>query len=214
VDGYRRDLKQFAEFLDGYYAATDWTWAAMDRVAIRSFLGELEARGLRRTSIRRKLSAIRAFYAFLHRTERISANPARLVRAPARERTLPGFLTEDGAAALLDGIAARAGAGGEAIELRRWALLELLYSSGLRLAEVQGLDRSAIDLRGGQVRVTGKGGIQRIVPVGRRAARAVRAYLALRAEVESDALFLSNRGSRLSRRQIQRDVTRALEGVS
>jgi len=214
VDGYRRDLAQFVEFLDGYYASEDWGWATLDRVAIRSFLGALEGRGLRRASIRRKLAAIRAFYAFLHRTDRILANPARLVRAPKRERTLPGFLTEEGAATLLDGIAERAEGGGGAIELRRWALLELLYSSGLRLAEIQRLDRNAIDLREGQVRVTGKGDVERIVPVGRRAATAVRAYLEVRPEAETDALFLSARGSRLSRRQIQRDVSRVLEGVA
>lgn len=214
VDGYRRDLDQFAEFLDGYHASRDWRWAALDRVAIRSFLGALEGRGLRRASIQRKLAAIRAFYAFLHRTDRIVANPARLVRAPRRERPLPGFLTEEAAATLLDGIAECAEAGGTAIELRRWALLELLYSCGIRLAEVHGLDRNTVDLMAGQVRVTGKGGVERIVPLGRPASTAVRAYLETRPEVETDALFLSSRGSRLSRRQIQRDVTRVLGSVA
>lgn len=214
VDGYRRDLDQFAEFLDGYHASRDWRWAALDRVAIRSFLGALEGRGLRRASIQRKLAAIRAFYAFLHRTDRIVANPARLVRAPRRERPLPGFLTEEAAATLFDGIAECAEAGGTAIELRRWALLELLYSCGIRLAEVHGLDRNTVDLMAGQVRVTGKGGVERIVPLGRPASTAVRAYLETRPEVETDALFLSSRGSRLSRRQIQRDVTRVLGSVA
>jgi integrase/recombinase XerC len=98
--------------------------------------------------------------------------------------------------------------------MRRRALLELLYSSGLRLAEIQGLDRPDIDLETGQVRVLGKGNAERIVPVGRRACHAVSAYLIRRPDTATEALFLSSRGTRLSRRQIQRDVTGALKTVA
>jgi integrase/recombinase XerC len=103
---------------------------------------------------------------------------------------------------------------GGVLPMRRRALLELLYSSGLRLAEIQGLDRPDIDLETGQVRVLGKGNAERIVPVGRRACHAVSAYLIRRPDTATEALFLSSRGTRLSRRQIQRDVTGALKTVA
>lgn len=213
IDGYRRDLAQFATFLDAYHGG-GWTWDGLDRLTIRSFLGELESRGLARSSVQRKLAAVRAFYAFLHRTGRVDANPARLVRAPRRERPLPGFLTEDSAEALFDAVGALAAAEGSVLALRRRALLELFYSCGLRLAEAQGLDRSALDLSGGQARVLGKGGVERVVPVGRRAQSALRDYLRVRPPADSDAVFVSSRGERLSRRQIQRDVTRMLDAVA
>jgi integrase/recombinase XerC len=213
IDGYRRDLAQFTTFLDEYRGGS-WDWGDVDRVSIRSFLGALESRGLKRSSIQRKLAAVRAYFAFLHRTDRLPANPARLVRSPRRDRTLPGFLTEDGAAALFDSIGDAAREDGGFLPMRRWALLELLYSCGLRLAEIQTLDRAALDLRGGQVRVHGKGGVERVVPVGSRAGSALAAYLEVRPAVDSDAVFVSARATRLSRRQIQRDVTGALDTVA
>ena len=213
VSGYRRDLDQFAAFLDEYLATT-WSWADVDRLAIRAFLGSLETRGLKRSSIQRKLAAVRAFFAFLHRTDRLATNPASSVRSPRRDRTLPGFLTEESASALFEAIAPVAGEDAGFLPLRRRALLELLYSCGLRLAEVQTLDRLALDLGSGQVRVVGKGGVERVVPVGRRAGQALEAYLKMRPDTETDAVFVSTRGSRLSRRQIQRDVTGALETVA
>ena len=81
IDGYRRDLRQLAEFLDAYHGGDGWSWDGLDRLTIRSFLGWLESRGLARSSVQRKLAAVRAFYAFLHRTGRVDANPAKLVRA-------------------------------------------------------------------------------------------------------------------------------------
>jgi len=214
IDGYRRDLAQFAMFLDEYHGGAGWSWDGLDRLTIRSFLGALESRGFARSSVQRKLAAIRAFYAFLHRTGRVDANPARLVRAPRRERPLPGFLTEDSAETLFEAVAASALEDGGFLALRRRALLELLYSCGFRLAEVQGLDRAAIDMTGGQARVVGKGSVERVVPVGSRALSALRDYLRVRPAGDSDAVFVSSRGSRLSRRQIQRDVTGTLDAVA
>ncbi|MDH3734491.1 MAG: tyrosine recombinase XerC [Gemmatimonadota bacterium] len=214
TDGYRRDLLQFAAFLDAYNGATDWDWSHVDRASIRAFMGSLESRGLKRSSIQRKLAAIRAFFTFLNRVGRLDANPAGLVKSPRRDRTLPGFLTEDGAAVLLDSIGDAARVDGAFLPLRRWALLELLYSCGLRLAEVQGLDRASLDGAARQLRVVGKGNKERIVPVGGRARAAISEYLRTRPDVSTEALFVSNRGSRLSRRQIQRDVTGALASVA
>lgn len=221
VAAYRRDLCQFERFQNDYLGRVDWSWVDVDRLAIRSFLGWLEQRGLRRSTIQRKLSALRAFYAFLHRMEAVETNPAKLVRAPRRERRLPGYLTRDRSDSLFDLLAAEARAQGSLLALRRWALLEIIYSCGLRLAEAQGLDVADVDLHGRSARVLGKGEKERIVPLGARAAEAITAYMAIRSDLASAGgsvrseraeapLFLSLRGRRLSRRQIQRTVTDAL----
>lgn len=214
VSAYRRDLDQFEAFVSAYEGTRDWDWADVHRVSIRSFMGDLELRGLKRSSIARKLAAVRAFFAFLQRTDRVEASPARLVRTPRRGRTLPSFLSEEDARDLLDAAGETARRDGSAVALRRWALLELLYSCGLRLAEVHGLDVTAVDRRAGQVRALGKGGKERVVPLGRPAAEALGAYFGKRGEGASRAAFLSVRGTRLSRRQIQRDVTAQLARVA
>ena len=214
VAAYRRDLAQFDAFMSAYEGTNDWSWADVHRVSIRSFMGELQLRGLKRSSISRKLAAVRAFYAFLQRTDRLEVSPARLVRTPRRERPLPSFLSEDQARDLLDDAGERARRDGSRLALRRWALLEVLYSSGLRLAEAHALDATAVDLGTGQLRVSGKGGKQRVVPLGRRAADALRRYLAPRPAADAGPVFRSVRGTRLSRRQIQRDVTAQLALVA
>ncbi len=214
VAAYERDLTQLEGFLTTHLGTSGWGWEAVQRTDIRAFLGALEGRGLARSSVQRKLAAVRALYAFLHRTDRVEANPARLVRAPRRERSLPGFVSEERTAELLDGIGARAREANDVLGLRRWAMIELLYSCGLRLAELRGLDRDRVDIRGRQLRVLGKGGKERVVPVGRRALEALQSYLATRGSDGVRALFTSTRGGRLSRRQIQRDMTRLLEGAA
>jgi integrase/recombinase XerC len=225
VSGYRRDLRLFVEFVDGYLGSRSWDWNAIDRQAVRAFLGELDRRGLARSTMSRKLSAVRALFRFLHRTGEVEASPARLVRSPRRERTLPGYLSADQTAELFDLLRERAVRDGGFLALRNRALIELLYSCGLRLAEIQQLDLQDVDLAGGQVRVLGKGRKERIVPVGRAAADALRAYLPARSEraTAGDAgdgkmprlpVFVSTRGGRLSRRQIQRAVTGTLDAVA
>ena len=222
VSAYRRDLGQFETFMNEHRGRDDWGWADVDRVDIRSFMGALELGGrtrrpkrrLKRSSIARKLAAVRAFFAFLQRTDRVESSPALLIRTPRTDRTLPSFLSEEDARELLDSAGEAARRDGSAVALRRWALLELLYSCGLRLAEVHGLDVTAVDRRTGQVRALGKGGKERVVPLGRRASEALGAYFGERGESASRAAFLSVRGTRLSRRQIQRDVTAQLARVA
>lgn len=183
VEAYGRDLEQFSDFLDGWLGSDDWSWTDVDRLAVRSYLGELDGRGLKRSTMGRKLSAVRVFFRFLHRTERVEANPARHVRTPPAERTLPGYLSAEQADDLFELLRRRADADGGFLALRDRALVEVIYSCGLRLAEVRGLDLPDVDLASGQVRVTGKGDRERIVPLGRQARAAVRAYLPARAKL-------------------------------
>lgn len=236
VAAYRRDLSELVAFLRGYLGASSWSWGSVDRLAIRSFLGSLQERGLKRATIARKLSSTRAFFRFLHRTDEISHNPARLVRSPKRGRTLPGYLSQVQADDLFVVLKSRADHQAGFLAARDRALIELIYSAGLRLAEVEQLDLQGVDLRGRQVRVMGKGRKERIVPFGAPASEAIRAYLPERRRQvearqrreakEAEAagvrpppaieapLFVSRHGRRLSRRQIQRRVGRLLEDVA
>ncbi len=210
---YRRDLQDFGSFLVGHMESADWDWSDVDRLDMRSWLGELEGRGLKRSTVARKLSAVRAFYRFLHRTDVVSHNPARLIRTPRKGQELPGYLTRGQAEVLFELLESYA-TGDRPLAVRDRAMIEVIYSCGLRLAEIQGLDDADLDLDRGLVKVLGKGSKERIVPVGERAREAVSAYLAKRHEVssrelapgEGRPLFVSRRGTRISRRQIQRSV--------
>jgi integrase/recombinase XerC len=170
-------------------------------------------------SIARKLSAVRTFFRFLHLEELVESNPARTVRAPKRDRTLPAFLTRDQIDALFTAAEGRALDGGF-LGVRNHAIVELFYSSGLRLSELQGLNSSDLDLVSERVRVMGKGRKERIVPLGGAAVRALRRYEPRRDEVISGttgadrrAFFLSQGGKRLSSRQIQKIVTKFLDRI-
>jgi integrase/recombinase XerC len=220
VAAYRRDLEEFAEFLGRYYGEAGWTWGGVDRLAFRSYLGHLARKGLARRSIARKLSAVRSFFRFLHREELIEANPARSVRAPKLERHLPGWLTRaqmDNLFTLAENRAAEGGFRGT----RDLAILETFYATGMRVSELQRLNLQDVDLVGDEVKVRGKGRKERIVPLGRAAARALRQYELRRAEIlarcrhgDRQALFISERGRRLSVRQIQAIVRRFLDQVA
>jgi len=221
VEAYALDLREFADFLDRYYGDPEWSWAGIDRLAIRSWMGDLAGRrGLARSTVARKLSAVRSFYRFLHVEERVSANPARAVRTPKRDRYLPGFLTREQMDEVFADAEVRAEGGGFHA-LRNLAVVELFYATGLRLSELQSLDVPALDLVSDRVRVLGKGRKERIVPVGRSATRALRGYyeareavLAGAARPDRRAVFISQTGRRLSVRQIQNIVGQFLKGIA
>lgn len=209
VAAYRRDLDQFECFTGGWLGAENWEWKTVDRLAIRAWLGELDARSQAPATIARKLSTVRVFFGFLHRTGQLADNPARYIGARAPRRKLPAFLSRDQIDELFDTMPAD-----QPTSLRDRAILELLYSSGLRLAELHGLDTTDVDLDAGTVRVIGKGRKERITPVGRKAVAAIRHYLeadrAAGTAHTGQCLFTSRTGGRLSRRQIQRIVGRWL----
>jgi integrase/recombinase XerC len=217
VAAYRRDLTELAAFLDRYFDGSEWTWPGVDRLALRAFLGELSRRGRARRTLARKLSAVRSFFRFLHREEYIDANPARAVRAPKLDRPLPAWLTRGEVESLFAAASNRAAEGNFAAT-RDLAMLELFYSTGMRLSELQGIDMADLDLVGDQVKVRGKGRKERILPLGRAATTALRRYELRRAQQlrsggDRNAVFLSARGSRISVRQIQNRVRRLLEAA-
>ncbi|HUH11813.1 MAG TPA: tyrosine recombinase [Longimicrobiales bacterium] len=218
VSAYRRDLAQFCAYLAGRHP-DGWRWTEVDRLALRGWLGHMGAQGLARRTIARKLSAVRSFFRYLHREDLIEANPARAVRSPKLERTLPGWLGRGELDRLFDLAEARAAEGGFRA-VRDLAIVETLYATGIRLSELRGLDMAMVDLLGDQVKVLGKGSKERIVPLGRSATTALRRYELRRAEVvaksggDREALFLSERGKRLSARQLQNVVAALLEAAA
>jgi integrase/recombinase XerC len=210
VAAYARDLTELGRFLGKYYGSSDWSWQGIDRLAIRAFLGHLARRGLSKRSSARALSAVRSFYRFLHRTELVDANPARAVGTPKLERYLPSYLDRTQVDALFTAAETRATSGNVG-DVRNLAILELFYSTGMRLSELRGINRGDLDLVSQQVKVRGKGRKERIVPVGDHASRALRNYevkrdelaRALGAAADRSAYFLSARGRRMSVRAIQ-----------
>ncbi len=217
VKAYRRDLEAFTEFLDRHTGG-DWDFGRVDRLGVRGFLGEMQRRGLSKRSMARALSAVRSLYRFLQAHHGLEHSPVRAAKAPRPERHLPGYLDRDRTDALFAGAEGRA-AGGDSRAVRDLAILELFYSSGLRLSELTGLNLLDLDLLSDQVKVRGKGRKERLVPLGSRASRALRHYLELRETdaarpgADRRAVFLGRRGRRLTPRTVQRIVHRALDTV-
>ena len=215
VEAYTRDVRDFAAFCDRYYGGR-WSFEAVDRLAIRGWLGSMDERGLARRSVARALSALRTFYRFLGATHGVTVNPARAARTPKLERRLPSYL-DRAETEMLFAAAERGAAAGEFKAVRDWAMLELFYATGMRLAELAGLSEGDVDLVSDQVKVRGKGKKERLLPVGGHAARALRQYLRRREELvvqgtgERRALFLNARGGRLSRRGVQLAVRGLLD---
>lgn len=216
VTAYRGDLEAFASFCDRHYS--EWTWSSVDRAGLRGFLGELQRRGLSKRSAGRALSAVRSFYRWLQLNYDVPAGVPRAARVPRIDKRLPTHLDRPTMDSLFAWAEQRAG-GGDFIALRDLAMLELFYSTGMRLSELAGLDLGALDLLSDQVKVRGKGRKERILPVGSRAVQALRNYLRLRERVPRDraedraAVFVSVRGRRLSSRAVQRQMHRLFDAV-
>jgi len=194
---YATDLTEFTRFLaDEKIGGV----AEADTRAVRAYLARLHQRRLSKATIARKLAAVRSCFRFMARRGVLAVNPARQVRSPRLGRRLPSFLPKDEATQLLD-----AGPAAGAAGLRDRALVELLYASGLRVAECCGLDVDDLDEGRRTVRVLGKGDKERVVPVGETALEALAAYLAMRGRARG-ALFRNARGGRLTTRSALRIV--------
>ncbi len=202
VSAYRRELTAFARWCTRS-AVADWT--RIDGAQVRSFAARSHAGGLKPRSVQRRLSALRTFFAFLLREGLVRHNPALDIRAPKAGRRLPHALDVDQMARLL----AMPATG--ALGQRDLAMMELLYSSGLRLAELVGLNIADLDLTDRTVRVLGKGSKTRIMPVGRQAVSALQGWLRQRAPLAAageSAVFITQRGQRIGARAVQLVVAR------
>ena len=216
---YRQDLANLETFL-GAQLGSSWSWDQVDRLVLRGFLGYLTRNGLARRSSARALSAVRTLFKFLHREDVIETNPARAVSTPKLDKYLPAWLERRQVDVLFDMAEVRAREG-EFADVRNLAILELFYSTGMRLSELRGVNRGDLDLVAQQVKVRGKGRKERIIPVGNKASLALRNYESKRDELvrrlgpkaDKSAWFLGPRGRRLSVRGIQDIVTRFLDKI-
>jgi len=219
VKAYERDLTAFAAFCQTYYGGP-WSWAGVDRLAVRGFLAAEQRRGLAKRSVARALSALRTFYRFLNATRGLEVNPARAARTPKLEKTLPTWLDKAEMEMLFADAEARATAGGFR-ELRDLAMLELFYSTGMRLSELAGLNDPDVDLVSDQVKVRGKGKKERLVPVGSHATSALRKYLQMRDTIATQRagggnrpMFVNMRGKRITPRGVQLAMKRLFDTLS
>jgi integrase/recombinase XerC len=211
IRAYESDVGQYLAWTAAQRGSTvrALTPGDLDPGSVRSHLAELGRHGDARSSMGRKLSALRTFLRYLRREGHVEDDPAALASAPRREQTLPVHLTEQEMLRLLETPDA-----GTALGRRDRAILELFYASGLRLSELVGLDLENVDLSARIVRVMGKGGKERMVPFNQAAERALRTWLKDRAALrmasrtKDDPVFVNYRGTRLTGRSVHRLVRR------
>jgi len=234
VRGYGADLERFVHFLARDFlgrSAESLAPADVDRLAVRSFVAALARSGLARTSQGRALSAVKGLFRYAVREGVLTASPARGVRTPKAPKILPRHLRPGEIESLIEaaGDPAAAGPASEALRHRDRAILELLYATGLRVGELVSLDWPDLDLSARVLRTLGKGGKERMVPFGREAEAALRAWLARWNEVreegseatssgaaapDDEPVFLNHRGGRLTDRSVRRLVDRAVAGAA
>jgi integrase/recombinase XerC len=212
VRAYRNDLQEFAAIVTGAgpdkgkreQAAAELDPRRIDTLAIRGYLATLYQRN-RKSTIARKLSAVRTFFRFLIRQGIIEVSPAEAVQTPKQEKKIPSYLTVDDMFRLLDAIPAQT-----VYDRRNRAIFETLYASGVRVSELAGLDTGHVDLDGKTIKVAGKGNKERVAPIGEKAARAIRAYRERLyketgiAPDQAGALFLNKNKTRLTARSMAR----------
>ncbi len=205
---YRSDLAQFRDFIAKERGENNEI-ATVDHLFIRRWLARLHKEH-KKSSIGRKLAAVRSFFKYLLRTGIIPKNPAELVSTPKKEKRLPFHLNIDEVTALVE-----APRDPDTLSLRDRAIMETLYSCGIRVSELTELNVSGVDLEEGLVRVMGKGGKERIIPVGSYAAEAITDYLAARGAISGDApLILNSRGGRLTRRSVGRIIDKYIVRIA
>jgi integrase/recombinase XerC len=212
VKAYVRDLERFHAWVLTLAEAEEVDLAAIDRNTIRAYMGVLAEQGLTRRSISRTTTSIRMFFKFAVRRTIVSIDPTVNLKSMKIEKRLPSFVEEDAVEAMLrlPDISTLDGA-------RDAAILELFYSTGIRLSELVSLDRRDLPAGSGTIRVLGKRRKERVLPVGGPAMKAVQRYLAMRdvqRTGDSPAVFINNRGTRLSGRSVYSIVHRYLRAVS
>ncbi|NIP37785.1 MAG: tyrosine recombinase XerC [Candidatus Dadabacteria bacterium] len=205
---YGKDLAEFAEFLQSKNLACDLN--DIDDSHVRIFMGLLNTKNSKST-IERKLASLRAFFEYLQRDKIIKANPAKLIPAPKKEKKLPVFLSVDEMFRLIDQGIYKGVKG-----LRDKAILELMYSSGIRVGELVNLKFDNLNLEKNELKLLGKGNKERIVPVGKKAIESLLEYLQKREILKpgTDYIFINNRGTKISERSIGRIVKKFAEAAS
>ena len=202
IDGYRRDLSQLRDYLrERRIRLKD-----VDNVAIRGFLASLFEKGEKRSTIARKLAAVRSFFRFCIRKNWLEDNPAKVVATPKQEESVPSFLSEEEMARFLDMPGSK-----KILDVRDKAILEFLYATGVRVSELVGMNLNDIGFSERIIRVRGKGKKERLIPFGMTAENFLKTYLRRRLEIhggkiDSEACFLNYRGDRLSARSVERIV--------
>ncbi len=202
IAGYERDLLQVAAYLK----EREVRWDKAGNVVLRGFLAELHEKKRKKTTIGRKLAALRSFYDFCLRKKYVTENPAKVLARPRQEKRVPSFLSEDETTMLLD-----MPKGNEPLERRDRAILELFYATGIRVSELVGIETADLHFGERLVRVRGKGKKERIVPFGHKALEAMEDYRRARPVLAEggdggEAFFLNYRGGRLTTRSVQRMV--------
>lgn len=211
---YQTDLTQALTFLVTICPMSDPALAHMVTTqTLRAWLADLLGRGLSRSTVNRKASAMRAFTKWAHRRGYLPTDPGAFVHVPSADQKLPDVVDQNSAVVLLNWAAQQASEDSP-VELRNWAMLEMLYSTGIRVSELVGLNVGSIHASAGTVRVLGKGNKERVVPVGDFAMRAVERYIAfgrgaLEGTASGSALFLGVRGGRVDARVVRQVVHQA-----
>ncbi len=206
ISSYKRDLTQLAAYLE----EKDILLRRLDNVQIRGFMGQLHERRLRKSTLARKLAAVRSFLQFCVKKKWLAENPARVVATPKQEKLVPSFLSEEEMARFLEVPASH-----RPLDLRDKAVLELFYATGIRLSELVGINVEDISLRERLVRVRGKGKKERLVPFGRAAGDSLKSYLGVRPaflkyKIGEPAVFLNYQGERITARSVERIVDKCI----
>ena len=198
---YKLDLQDFNKFLAGT------ALEKVDYLALRKYLAVLKEKGLGSRSVGRRLSALRSFFRFLSREGHIKTNPMLMLSSPKLDKHLPSFMTEEEVSKLIESAFAKNEK--DLLGLRDRAVLEVFYSSGLRISELAGLNLEDVDFIGGIVKIRGKGKKERIAPIGEAALTTIRKYLERRKK-QVDAVFLNKNSRRITTRGIRDIVVKYL----
>lgn len=196
---YKIDLEEFFDFLKGI------SFKDIDYPVLRRYVAHIRARNLKPRSVARKLSCLRSFFKYLHREGIVDKNPAKLLMTPKLDKKLPNFLSEEETLTLIESTDTD-----KSSELRDRAIFETLYSTGIRVSELVGLNEHSVDSIGNVIRVMGKGRKERIVPIGEKAIEALMAYAQVRSK-KSGALFLNKTGGRLTTRSIRNIINKYIQ---
>ena len=202
IASYKRDLLQLARYLEERKIVL----VRIDNVILRGFLAKLQENKNKKSTMARKLAAIRSFFQFCIKKKWLEDNPAKAVATPKQEKHVPSFLSEDEMAQFLDLPQTT-----QPLDLRDKAALELLYATGMRVSELAGLNLDDLNFSERLIRVRGKGKKERLVPFGKKAEDCLTFYIQSRSQInkgdiEARALFLNYRGERLSSRSVERIV--------